>query len=337
MSRRDDEYINQWHKYRWEFLRRNQEYVSDWMRYKNFEESNRQDEAFDLLKELLRKWGLMNAYPLSFSFDIPYESIERQPHSWLPVSWTKEVKDKMKKALISDYKSILSDECLVDFNPIIIAKDSETSNEGIHTTYRIAGYERKNIRRLTDDKVPRSITMKIDNFPSFLTADKQTRADITKSITGLIMEQLSIWSTYMDEKGDTGPSSRMKVDKYDEYLRVWDLFREGKTAREVAQLIWPDEYQPNEDKIKRAKSGIDQKAIEEYDSFVSDAMKHGATREEAEKQAEAHYTNEVNESAQDINPLIDKAYKYRDAAEKLINNKQLWAKNFGLLRTKFVI
>ncbi len=39
------------------------------------------------------------------------------------------------------------------------------------------------------------------------------------------------------------------MDKYKDYLTVWDLRQQGKTQNKIAEIVWPDEY--------KAKGGSD--------------------------------------------------------------------------------
>jgi hypothetical protein len=38
------------------------------------------------------------------------------------------------------------------------------------------------------------------------------------------------------------PKKKLHVKKFKDYLAVWDLRQQGKTLKEIAQLLWPEEY-----------------------------------------------------------------------------------------------
>ena len=38
------------------------------------------------------------------------------------------------------------------------------------------------------------------------------------------------------------PKKKLHVKKYRDYLAVWDLRKEGRTLKEIAEMVWPDKY-----------------------------------------------------------------------------------------------
>ncbi len=54
---------------------------------------------------------------------------------------------------------------------------------------------------------------------------------------------ISLWkATYDNYHGGEERMRRKRLKEYDKYFQVYDLHREGKTLRQIAQIAYPDEY-----------------------------------------------------------------------------------------------
>lgn len=71
-----------------------------------------------------------------------------------------------------------------------------------------------------------------------------------------IMDSLEFWvDTWIKERKAAGlkqqsPPGRIRLDTYIDYLKVFDWRKQGKSFKEIGELLWPDRYGDKEEKAK---------------------------------------------------------------------------------------
>ncbi len=258
-KKKHDEYIERLKRFRWvqwQIVRRHEDYI-------NFCD-----------KQTFNKLGVLpeGATPLNIeeAFELeedPTEPSRKIINPTIAILETSEKARSIKKRFflnkVYDYSKDLSeDECLdicgwlkhvVPIRPKsknFNAEDLPQYGDFIYVGINIADdVQRKDLknqiyrhidlmeisRNIQKDFRLEDIDSEISKLESFKGVSRQA---VEPKINKLKEEFLNI----KDDSSRTTPGKEQKLSYYEELFKIWDLYVEGNTAKEILKMIWPEEY-----------------------------------------------------------------------------------------------
>ncbi|MFH1886976.1 MAG: hypothetical protein ABIM40_09785 [Pseudomonadota bacterium] len=303
-------------KYLWEFYRRNPEYRADWSGYWH-------ECDFERFKKLILKWGPFT-FPQSRFFNKSYDEIPRAKRTWIPESWGKKHQKYMMEVWVNNIKEIFKGVLVTEYSHFI-GFDTDDDGEGY---FAIMDRERGDKVKLDNNIIPDEVTVKISNLKAFLGCSNKMKAHIIELIIDELTNQLRAWAYYANQADLSSSDTRHHWQLYDKYLIAWDMFQDGKTGKEVAEKLWPQEYAEENINLAKPQPATEQ----EWNDYLNDSsmkqderikllIEQGMSDNEAKKVVEHEHQEEGNqESCLKQKKTILRSYNYRDAAQKIIDD-----------------
>ena len=284
-------------RYQWEFLRRNSEYrhdyeafieeFGDWLREKGFwyhrgVSYQGEDREFFWnvvilrIRELCLKWQLYDLYPPDWQFDrLGRPQISYRPRAYLPTGPAHRIAEHWD-AFPPNPKESLVEKVRRDLNTKRAQKDS--------WWYLNLSLD---VRRPVDELL-----------------DKTRRA---------IQFHRRRYEDELEKLIRTLPKRR-RLDKYAEYLEVWDLRGQGLTFEQIAQRVYPVEYEAEHHKGNQPRAREAYEA--EYNRRFEGLVAHGIGVFDAHTQLEKEFG--LDRIPRVYNPIVQRVRDHFARAKELV-------------------
>ena len=216
-------------KYKWEFLRRNRKYIRDFKKrcfpikeynYVIAKKRNKEDEGY-----FQQKYDYNGRLNPIFSFEDLVK--KRSPDGHLP----EYVQNGLLTLVINTQQisSIKTSLMPISCHHITNTDITLQTKNGTPYFLLLTGAEIPKKRKFNPAKYDfHDITVRIN-----LNASKE-------SIYRKIKQTVNMWKCVYDKHHM--PKQRNRFKKYETYLRIYDLSQQKKTYREIAKIVYKDEY-----------------------------------------------------------------------------------------------
>lgn len=296
--RREERETEEVRRYQWEFLRRNPEYFRDyeafmaefgtWLRQKGFwydrgisyQDQDRKffwEAIIPRVREICLKWQVYDLYPPDWTFDsLGRPQCEPRPRAYLPTGPTSQVK---------------------------ACWDLLDTTESSHEKARRELHAIRS-RRVAEDSY-RFLKLELDVT--------QPMGDLLRQVQRAIQHHRRNHEDGLEKLKDDQPQRR-RLDKYAEYLEVWDLRGQGLTFEQIAQRVYPVEYEAQHRKGNQPRAREAYEA--EYNRRFEGLVAHGIGVWDAHTQLEKEFG--LDRISRVYNPIVQRVRDHFARSKELV-------------------